>query len=279
MIGSGSPALVAGVGIDRAGQLTVSWGVRRQLVARRFTGSGWSSEIEISPAEAVLGEMSLRSKDELTILVWAGYYAPTFEPRLHATVWSSSGRTDSILATSPEDLDSVALDVLGRSALVSWSQAHGWRDLHGSRFEDGGWSALGTLSPDGFSAVVGFDETNIETVWWLDSFGQSLSSSHEVANGWSEATTTALDPMQPSRFVVHASNGAGRSVLLTTRGSTLVARRSEADAGVVDLVDGLFLPRLTLPRLSVGPSGARWLLAPVLDSNSQYTLGLAFVCP
>lgn len=273
---------------DSQGRYFASWsqppppGEPAGLHFRRSSpDGGWSSEAIVTPARTVLtATPSLHvSADGRAVLAWQGYFAPTYEPELHATLldavpWVDT-RLDVLGNTSTQYAVALAPD--GGDAFAVWNGGGSIVEARFSRLRAGTWTAPEQFKPGLVmsASAAAFDDLGRVTVQWTEWMTPQvlIRSSREDDAGW--AAPLLLDSVEETRFLAHATNGR-RSLTAWGRGSSLMVNRTEDDGTVLDALEGLIVrDSRAPPAVFVGESGARWILANVSESGWR---AVAFVC-
>lgn len=274
----------ADVGVAQRGQLYVAWSqpslplTAAGLHFRSFSpDGGWSAQATITPPGTVLASTSTLAVGEQgeALLAWQGYYPPDLIQELHATSLHPSRWVDSALTPLgsgwvPPVPVAIALD---GGAAVAWLDG----EVRVARQRSGSWSAPDTVPLDAgvgpVNVLLGIDDLGVATAWgigWNRSEYVFWSATDEGA-GWSTAVPFSFQG-EPGRFFVHASNGR-QELVSWSRGTTVFLLRRALGGSVIDTIDGLTPDP---PRIAVGQSGARWILAHL---NEPGTRPVAMFCP
>lgn len=286
-LNEGTPAYLATTGgaFDEGGAPVVTWlqfaaANVRVLHARRWREGRWS-DVETLSLPGGIPSSAVLSSDEagLVAVAWVEYGPPDFVERVHATTWSRGLRRDD--AWAPVGSPGVPLmAVTGTTATVlAPSVLFDARVFLLAQFDAGLWTrAPDVPSPAGWSGGrLGADHQGRLRLWWEEfpsGGGFRLHEEPDLAAPWPGGELIA-EQDEGLRFLWQGSNSRGRAVLAWGRGATVVLRRSEADAGVLDSLDGVIAGDDSAA-LSVAASGARWLL--VHEREAPYR-PLALSCP
>ncbi len=278
------------VGLDGRGDLVVVWPRQTDfgtdVLARRWAlDAGWFPEERVTPPQTALGDVALRvSEDGLGVVAWRGWYPPDSVERVHATTWLYGRRDAVVLDAVDADGYGISLAAQGTGALVTWTRRNDQSEVRAARFASGTWQAAEVVLASDAGAVEPwslstFDASGRPAVWW-NLYGQSSVNWDIVTStawwspaGWSAPVSVARSDTNPPHFVTQASNGLGQEVVAWSRPPSLLVRRSDADAGALDHIEGLFDWPLSL---AIGPSGARWLMG---QESADPWRAVALVCP
>lgn len=212
----------AEVGLDTRGQRFVTWvqptvsGSPKALHYRRSVGdAGWSALAVVPPDDTVLRDPRLRVRPEgAALLTWHGYYAPTFEERLHATWLHLERWVDTTLDlyeynSSPS---AVALALHG-GAIAAWAMPSplGVQTAH---FTAGAWSRLPSVEQDGGARgsmpTVDLDTFGTATLRWLslEDGAVRVWNAQSAGTGW--GAPELLDEDERGRPRASPSSASGR---------------------------------------------------------------------
>lgn len=278
------PAMAPHSAVTSNGEIVIIWAVPNTITgfpslrARRFDGVSWLAPETLSPFGWQFGSVELTAGD-VAVAAWTQWGPPTFEPVATSSIWTAGTRRDRVMKAHR------VVHTLGIDALASTTDravsflANSSTEFELHRFADDTWQ-LGprVLRTDEAIPLAGADAKGRLTVWstTTSAAGTTLVATTETDGGWSLAREVNTQ-REPIRFIISATNSLGSGLVAWSRERTLAIARTEADAGQLDLIDGLVVvPGRSQPQLAISSSGARWILGQLPEAWPRSVL---LFCP